>query len=193
MKGIMRIISGKFRGRRLRGPQGVDLRPTSDRLRETLFNILGATVGGAVVLDVFAGTGAIGLEGLSRGAREVVFIDSNPAAVRLIRQNLELCAVTSGCRILMADAFKSLRRLAREGFKADIIFLDPPYHWGPYDDLLGLLFLTGIASPGSRVVMEHHQKVPMPDSVSNFQRARSVRQGDKCLSFFEKRIISDES
>ncbi len=182
----MRIISGKFRGRRLQGPRGADLRPTSDRLKEALFDILGPEVIGSVFLDVFAGTGAIGLEGLSRGAREVVFIESSREAARLIRCNIELCGVTSGYRILQGNVFTSLRTLAREGLKADIAFLDPPYNWGPYRDLLVTLFKAGIALPGSRVVLEHHRKAALPESEPSFRCVRTVRQSDKCLSFCEQ-------
>ncbi len=180
----MRIISGKFRGKRLQGPRNTGLRPTSDRLKESLFNILGPDVQGASVLDAFAGTGAIGLEALSRGAREVVFIDSSRDALRLIRKNLELCDLTSGYRILQEDVFTSMRALARTGFHADIAFLDPPYHWGPYRDLIGTLFRSGIASAGSRVVLEHHSKAVVPEAETDFRCVRTVRQGDKSLSFY---------
>jgi 16S rRNA (guanine(966)-N(2))-methyltransferase RsmD len=180
----MRIISGKFRGRRLKSPRGMDLRPTSDRLKQALFNILGNAVDGAIFLDVFAGTGAIGLEALSRGAREVVFIESSRDSERLLRQNLELCGITVGYRLLQGDVFTQLRRLAREEFQADIVFLDPPYNWGPYRDLVQTLFRTGIASPMSRVVFEHHRKADLPDTGAGFRRVRTVQQSDKCLSFY---------
>jgi len=186
MKGSMRIISGKFRGKRLHGPRGAELRPTSDRLKETLFNILGPGIQGAVVLDAFAGTGAIGLEALSRGAQAIVFIESDREAVRLIRQNLQWCGVTSGYQILEEDVFTSLRALARSGFKADIAFLDPPYRWGPYRDLLATLFQTGIASAETRVILEHHWKTALPDSDPGFSCIRTVCQSDKCLSFYSK-------
>ncbi len=181
----MRIISGRFRGRRLKGPRGTDLRPTSDRLKESLFNIIGLSVSGSIVADIFAGTGAIGLEALSRNAEEVVFIESNREAAQLIRQNAALCGVASGYRILQADVFTSLRTLAREGFTADIAFLDPPYHWGPYEDLIETLFSAGIAGSGSRVVVEHHRKAALPESGPGFRLVRTVRQSDKCLSFYQ--------
>jgi len=181
----MRIISGRFRGRRLKGPRGMDLRPTSDRLKETLFNILAPEISGSRVLDVFAGTGAIGLEALSRGAQQVVFIESSQEAVQLIRQNLALCGITTGFRILPGDVFAALRTLAREAFEADITFLDPPYHWGPYRDLLEILFGSGIAPPGSRVVIEHHRKSLLPESGTGFRCVRTVKQSEKCLSFYQ--------
>jgi 16S rRNA (guanine966-N2)-methyltransferase len=180
----MRIVTGKFRGRRLKGPEGMDLRPTSDRLKQTLFNIIGPGVAGATILDVFAGSGAIGLEALSRGAREAVFVDSDRAAVRLIRQNLALCGLTSGYRILHGDVFAQLRMLGREGFRAGIIFLDPPYDWGPYADLVTTLFKAGIAREESRVIIEHHRKTTLPDGGPGFRRVRLVEQSDKCLSFY---------
>ena len=184
MRGPMRIIAGKYRGRRLQGPRGADLRPTGDRLKETLFSILGPALDGVTVLDVFAGTGAIGLEALSRGAREVIFIDSSREAVRLIRRNLELLGIASGYKILQEDAFTSLRALARSGFRADIVFLDPPYRWGPYSDLIGILFQTGIAAAETRVILEHHGKAGVPVTEPGFRRVRTVRQSDKCLSFY---------
>jgi 16S rRNA (guanine(966)-N(2))-methyltransferase RsmD len=181
----MRIVAGKFRGRKLKGPEGMDLRPTSDRLKQTLFNIIGPRVIGAAVADVFAGSGAIGLEALSRGAREAVFIDSDRAAVRLIRRNLALCGVTSGCRILHGDVFAQLRMLGREGFKAEIIFFDPPYEWGPYGDLVEVPFKSGVACEESLVIVEHHRKAVLPDSGPGFRRTRTVEQSDKRLSFYE--------
>jgi 16S rRNA (guanine966-N2)-methyltransferase len=182
----MRIITGMFRGRRLLGPRGMELRPTSDRLKEALFNILAAEIPHSRVLDVFAGTGAIGLEALSRGAQQVVFIESSKAAVKLIRQNLEICGVTSGFRIIAGDVFTSLRAAGREGFQAEIAFMDPPYNWGPYRDLLELVFACGIAVPSTRVVVEHHRKALLPESGAGFQRERVVKQSDKCLSFYKK-------
>lgn len=180
----MRIIAGKFRGKRLQGPRNTDLRPTGDRLKESLFNILAPDLPGARVLDAFAGTGAIGLEALSRGASEVVFIDASRDALRLIRKNLELCGVSSGYQIFQDDVFTSIRALSRAGFRADIAFLDPPYHWGPYRDLIETLFHNDIATIGSRVILEHHSKAAVPASETLYQCVRTVRQSDKCLSFY---------
>ncbi len=180
----MRIIAGELRGRKLRGPRGLGLRPTSDRLKQTLFDILGPSVRGSVFLDGFAGTGAIGLEAISRGAREVLFVDSGTDAVRLIRQNLEGCRVRSGFRILQRDIFTSLRELARQGFVADTVFFDPPYAWAPYEDLLELVFRTGVAGQDTLVVVEHHAKASLPECAADASRARTVVQGDKCLSFY---------
>jgi len=180
----MRIIAGEFRGRRLRSPRGFEVRPTSDRLRETLFDILGTQVRDAVVLDGFAGTGAIGLEAISRGAREVLFIEQSAAACRLIRQNLDLCGLTDGHQVFQGEAMRCLRLLGRAGFIADFVFLDPPYRWQRYSDLVDILFRMNIVRPGVPVVLEHRDKSAVPEVGEGYGRVRLVRQGSQCLSFY---------
>ena len=180
----MRVISGKFRSRKLQGPKGMELRPTGDRLKETLFDILGPNIGGAVMLDVFSGTGAIGIEGLSRSAGQVVFIENTLSACRLIQQNLGICGIDTGYRILQQDVFTAMRSLAREGFKAKIVFFDPPYNWKPYGDLLQITFQQELVSFPSHVVIEHHRKAVLPELGDGYVRSRIVCQGDHCLSFF---------
>jgi 16S rRNA (guanine966-N2)-methyltransferase len=175
----------------LLGPSGLDLRPTGDRLKESLFSIFGSQVISAVVLDVFAGTGAIGIEALSRGARQAVFIESAASACRLIRRNAELCGIATGYRIVQQDVFKALRFLGREGFKANIVFFDPPYDFEPYGDLLDITFTRGLAAQTARVVIEHHRKANIPESGAGFRRSRILRQGDHCLSFYEEDRIQE--
>jgi 16S rRNA (guanine966-N2)-methyltransferase len=182
----MRVISGTYKGRRLKGPEGLELRPTGDRLKETLFNILGPKITGADVLDVFGGTGAIGIEALSRGAREVIFIESSPTANRLIARNLKLCGIETGYRILKEDVFAALRSLARQGFKAAFAFFDPPYDWKPYRDLLEITFSRKLLPDDGLAVIEHYRKATLPESGDGFHRSRIVRQGDHCLSFYEE-------
>jgi len=182
----MRIIAGKYKGRKLNGPTGLELRPTGDRLKETLFNVFGPSVNGAIVLDVFGGSGAIGIEALSRGARQAVFIEIDAKACRLIRRNAELCGINSGYRIVQQDAFMALRALAREGFKASIVFFDPPYDFKPYGDLLEITFTRRLLSQSARVVIEHHRKSLLPESGKGYCRLRVIRQGDHCLSFYEE-------
>lgn len=181
----MRVIAGKYRGRRLKGPDATELRPTGDRLKETLFNILGPKIDGAVVLDVFGGTGAIGIEALSRGARDCVFIENSEAAARLILHNLRLCGIQSGYRLIQQDVFRALRFFARQGFRADLAFFDPPYKWEPYRDLLEITFDRHLLLPQGRAIIEHQRKASLPDSGDSYRRIRVVRQGDHCLSFYE--------
>jgi 16S rRNA (guanine966-N2)-methyltransferase len=181
---MVRIISGNMGGRRLQSPRGADLRPTGDRLKETLFNILGQNLTGLVVVDAFSGTGAIGIEALSRGASKVVFIDRSPESGQLIRRNLEICGVTKGYRLMQLDIFPCLRQLGREKFRADVIFLDPPYDWKLYQDLLGLVFKVGLADQNSLVVIEHHAKSHLPESGEGYSRKRIVTQSGHCLSVY---------
>jgi 16S rRNA (guanine966-N2)-methyltransferase len=182
----MRVISGKLKGRKLKGPEGLELRPTGDRLKESLFNILGPRLAGVSMLDVFSGTGAIGIEALSRGASEAVFIESSEAAVRLIQKNLKTCGIGKGYRIVEQDAFTALRALARQGFKANIVFFDPPYDWKLYADLLGIVFSKNLLSPPSQVVIEHYRKAVLPVTGDGYRQSRVVSQGDHCLSFYEE-------
>jgi len=185
---MVRIISGIMGGRRLQSPKGNDLRPTGDRLKETLFNILGQNLTGLVVVDAFSGTGAIGIEALSRGAGTVVFIDRSPESSQLIRRNLQICGVTKGYRLMQLDIFKCLRQLGRENFRADIIFLDPPYDWKPYQDLLGLVFNVGLADQNSRVIVEHHAKSRLPESGEGYSRKRIVTQSGHSLSIYTSKL-----
>jgi 16S rRNA (guanine966-N2)-methyltransferase len=180
----MRVISGRYRGRRLLGPSGTELRPTGDRLKESLFNILQPDIAGSIVLDAFGGTGAIGVEAISRGAREAVFIENTAVACRLIRKNLELCRIQTGYRILQQDVFAALRSLARQGFRANIAFFDPPYDWQPYGDLLKIVFNRNLLMQTSCAVIEHHRKASLPESGDGYRRYRVIRQGDQCLSFY---------
>jgi len=166
----------------------MELRPTGDRLKESLFNILKPRIAGAVVFDVFSGTGSIGIEALSRGADTIVFIDRDPAAGKLVRQNLEICGVEDGFQIIQEDVFTSLRSLARREVRADIIFFDPPYDWQYYADLLKLAFDSGIVTPGICVIIEHGRKAVLPESGDGYSRYRTVRQGDNCLSVYRKNV-----
>jgi len=180
----MRVIAGKYRGRHLKGPDGLEMRPTGDRLKESLFGILSPELPDAIVLDCFSGTGSIGIEALSRGARQVVFIESSNTNCRLIRANLKLCGIASGARVIKEDVFGALRALGREGFQADVIFFDPPYDFLPYKDLLEIVFSRGLAAASGRVVIEHRRKAALPEDGQNYRRTRITRQGDQCLSFY---------
>lgn len=182
----MRVISGKYRGRRLKGPEGLEMRPTGDRLKESLFGILSPVLPDAVVLDCFSCTGSIGIEALSRGARQVVFIEISNAGCKLIRENLKLCGIASGARVIREDVFGALRALGREGFQADVIFFDPPYDFQPYKDLLEIVFNRGLISTPAHVVVEHQRKAVLPEEGSGYRRTRVTRQGDHCLSFYSE-------
>lgn len=181
----MRIIAGKFGGRRLRSARRLALCPTSDQLRETLFNVLGRTVEGSLFVDVYAGTGAVGLEALSRGAREVVFIEEHPAGVALIRSNLGALGIGTGVEILATDALQGLESLAARRVRADFIFLDPPYA-AEEECLAALELLDGLRllAPSGLVIVEHSRRQELPERLTNLERTRVLVQGDAALSFY---------
>jgi 16S rRNA (guanine966-N2)-methyltransferase len=160
------------------------VRPTSDRLKETLFNVIGPGLHGLDFLDVFAGSGAIGLEAISRGAREVVFIEESRQNSLLIARNLRLLAIEGGYQLLQQEAFRALRYLGSLHLRYDVVFMDPPYRWPAYEDLLDLVFHARLADEATRVILEHHRKSDTPQSGAGYQVRRVIRQGDHCLTFY---------
>lgn len=185
----MRVIAGTYRSRVLKSLKGLALRPTSDRLRETLFNVLGASVAGSRFLDLFAGTGAIGIEALSRGAAEVVFVENHPPAVALIRRNLESLHIRSGATLLAAEVLRGLEKLAAhkkgETPGEDFIFLDPPYAAAKdYARVLEFLGSGHLLASGGVVVAEHRRSFDLPEEFGALRRCRVLKQGDAALSFY---------
>ena len=175
----MRIVAGEFRGRQLKSPTWDGLRPTSDRLRETLFNILGPSVRGARVLDGYAGTGAIGIEALSRGAAAVTFVEKDPRAVKLIEANLALLGASGAIiRAGLADAVVGLR-----GQVFDLIILDPPY--ADTAAVAAIAAAAPLVAAGTRVVVEHATRHVPPDEHSGLRLTRTVKAGDSAMSFYE--------
>jgi 16S rRNA (guanine(966)-N(2))-methyltransferase RsmD len=190
----MRIIAGTYRSRRLEAPPGLSTRPTSDRLRETLFNVLAPRIkgadGGAAFLDLYAGSGAVGLEALSRGAAKVTFVERAPAALKVLRRNLEQLGVASGYEV-RAEAVGGFLRSAAKSTprprKNEVVFLDPPYDAiKEYAATLGLLGAAqGILAPGALVVAEHRRKQTLEEQYGCLKRTRLLEQGDAALSFYE--------
>jgi 16S rRNA (guanine(966)-N(2))-methyltransferase RsmD len=183
------VIAGKYRSRQLKSLKGMALRPSSDRLRETLFNVLGERVVGSRFVDAFAGTGAVGIEALSRGARDVVFIEKHARAAALIKMNLESLEVQAGARVLPVDALHGLEILAKENSGArkgpDIVFLDPPYDSAEdYDRVLSFLGSGTLLGEGSLVIAEHRRNFELPGAVESLRCMRVLRQGDATLSFY---------
>ena len=178
----MRIIAGEFKGRRLDAPDWTGLRPTSDKLRETLFNILGPSIRGARVLDGYAGTGAVGIEALSRGAAHVTFVETDPRAVRLIAANLERCGIKSRHAIIPAWFAGADRRVGEAPF--DVLFLDPPY--GATELAHALAAAEPLAGEATLVVIEHAKRDPAPDQCGALTRTRVVTSGDSALAFYRR-------
>jgi 16S rRNA (guanine966-N2)-methyltransferase len=181
----MRIVAGKYGSRHLKSPGKLRVRPTSDRLRETLFDILGPSVVDSLFLDAYAGTGAVGIEALSRGARRAIFIEIARGAVALIRQNLAILDATADAEILHEDALKGLARLHARGERADFLFLDPPYEdVEEYHGAFELLAHSAPLAPTGIVIIEHRSTFPLPDFAGKLESYRRVRQGDATLSFY---------
>lgn len=181
----MRVIGGEFGGRKLKTPPGNRIRPTPDRLREALFNILAPRLAGKVFVDAYAGSGAVGIEALSRGAQQVIFIEADPRAARLIRENLELLGVRRGFRLVRARAHTVLPQL-----QADIVFLDPPYR-------LEREYATVLHQLGKRpvelVIVQHPRTLPLSERYGELVRVRQLRQGDNMLSFYEHQSETEPS
>lgn len=185
----MRVIAGKYRSRPLRSLRGMDVRPTSDRLRETLFNVLCAgnpsALNGSVWLDLFAGTGAVGIEALSRGAAQVHFVESSPKAARLIEQNLRSLGIKDGVQVIQANVLTELRRFQGANRTADFVFLDPPYRMqAAYRDTLDFLARSSLLRMESIVIAEHDSKSDPGEVFGPLGRYRRLKQGDAALSFY---------
>jgi 16S rRNA (guanine(966)-N(2))-methyltransferase RsmD len=182
----MRIIAGTHRSRILKSLKGLALRPTSDYLRETLFNVLGPAVEGSRFLDLYAGTGAVGIEALSRGATEAVFVENHAPAVKLIRENLASLKIQSGVEVISSTVAAALQKLSswpREPF--DFIFLDPPYAMEEeYEMVLSALGYSKLLTLNSIVIAEHRKTLDLAKSFGTLRRYRVLKQGDAALSFF---------
>ncbi len=181
----MRVIAGSLRSRILEAPPGLATRPTSDRLRETLFNVLAPRISGANFLDLYAGSGAVGIEALSRGAASVTFVERAPAALNVLRSNLTKLGIMAGFNIHSGNAVSFLRN-PHSVF--DLIFLDPPYDAAAeYAAALGLLggAAANVLALGGLVIAEHRRKETLQESYGSLARARLLEQGDAALSFFK--------
>jgi 16S rRNA (guanine966-N2)-methyltransferase len=170
----VRVIAGTLKGRRLESPTWGGVRPTSDRLRETLFNVLAPRIGGARFLDGYAGTGAVGIEAWSRGARQVAFVDGDPRARALIARNIARCGIADSCVIIRAT-FTALGVF-------DIALLDPPYDDPPE---LVIADTAALIAPSGVLVLEHARRRAAPEAAAKLRRSRQIRSGDSMLSFYE--------
>jgi 16S rRNA (guanine966-N2)-methyltransferase len=172
----MRVIGGEFRSRVLKSVPGLDVRPTPDRLREALFNVLAPRISGVVFADLYAGTGAVGIEALSRGALKSIFVEQNRAAVNVLRQNLKSLELEARAQVLQGRTTALLG-----GIHADIVFLDPPY-------ALEGEYLTALTKLGARsphlVIVQHDVRLKLAPAYGALQQTRVLRQGDNCLSFY---------
>lgn len=186
------MIAGTFRSRPLVAPRGRGTRPTSDRLRETLFNVLAPRIAGAVVLDLYAGSGAVGIEALSRSAKEAIFVENAEPALHAIRSNLASLGIRGGYSLEMRGVAAALRRLSDVKRMADIIFLDPPYDdVAEYESTFGLLGgeCRALLAPEAIVIAEHLKRLELTEQYGALKRYRVLKQGDSALSFYGLQIL----
>jgi len=172
----MRVIGGEFRSRVIKSVPGLDVRPTPDRLRESLFNILTPRIAGVVFADLYAGTGAVGIEALSRGASRAIFAENNRTAIGVLRENLKSLGLEGRAELRQGKATALIGKIT-----ADIVFLDPPYDLhGEYETALTKL---GEVPPGL-VIVQHDARLKLKPAYGALQQTRVLRQGDNCLSFY---------
>jgi 16S rRNA (guanine(966)-N(2))-methyltransferase RsmD len=180
----MRVIAGKYKGRLLRAPTWEGLRPTSDQLRETLFNVLAPRIAGARVLDGYAGTGAVGIEALSRGAVSVTFVERDRRAQGLIAANLAHCGISDGYAIIAASALRAFGELHARGAMFDLILLDPPYADNDTQITAVLTESVALLAPDGLVVLEYARRRQVPPAAGRLVQTRIVAAGDSALAFY---------
>ena len=179
----MRVITGSAKGRKLFEPKDQSVRPTTDMVKEAIFSIVQFDVPGRRVLDLFAGTGQLGIEALSRGARECVFVDSSPASLALVKKNLEACRMQAP--VIRSDALTYLSH----GGKFDLVFIDPPYAAGMYDDVLKAVFMFDILSEGGIILVESPRNEPLPDAPAPYEKGRTYHYGKISLTVYTRNSI----
>jgi 16S rRNA (guanine(966)-N(2))-methyltransferase RsmD len=182
---MMRVAAGAVKGHKLRSSRGMLLRPTSMKVKEALFNILGERIKGALFVDFFAGTGNIGIEALSRGADHVVFVENHLPSIKLLKDNLNTCGFKQKATISVTDAITFLKKAKRWSRKFDILFADPPYHGPLAERFLRHLSKSDMISKNAYVVIEHFHKVPLPDKADDLQLIRRYHYGDTLLSIYQ--------
>ena len=184
---VMRIISGVLKGRRLTTPKGQGVRPTSDRVKESIFNILGGEVEDKIVLDLFAGTGNLGIEALSRGARKALFVENGRQALKLIQRNLAQCGMEGRSEILAKDVNRAIGILKEKGDLFDLILLDPPYGKGWVGRTLMKLQSERVYHENSILVIQHDRREPLLDISNRWTLLRERKIGDTVVSFLAPR------
>ena len=189
----MRIISGTSRGRRLVAQRGRAIRPTSDRIKESIFNILGNEVQGKLIVDLFAGTGSLGIEALSRGAKKVLFVEIEKQALRIIQKNLSACGMQRHAEVVPRDVNRAIGMLHGRGESFDLILMDPPYRQGLIQATVEILESRPIHHEDSILVIQHDRRERLPDLTGAWDLIRQRRIGDTLISFLTPRAFKPEA
>ena len=182
----MRVIAGIYKGRKLEAPLDMSVRPTTDKVKEALFDIIMADVPGAVFCDLFAGSGAIGIEALSRGAEKCWFCDADRMSIRLVKANLRTCGIGDEARIVTGDYKKTLRKITD---KVDIFFIDPPYESGVYESCLSQIEILDLLTDDGIIITEHDSRTEIAEETDTFEKVRDHRYGKTVLSVYRKKNI----
>lgn len=181
----MRVIAGQFKGKRLKAPPGKNTRPITDMIKESLFNVLGDKVSGSIFLDLFAGSGSVGIEALSRGAEKVIFIDNNAMALKTIKQNISNCRINEGFEIYRNDVFKALEMLNRRERKFDLIYIDPPFtNTKIFDEVMKTIDNISILKQQGLLVIRTHRKLVLTNKLVNLEPYRSNIYGESVLHYY---------
>ena len=186
----MRIIAGIYKSRRINPPKGVELRPTADRVKESLFGILTTFIIDKKVLDLFSGTGNLGIEALSRGAGSCVFVDNNPRCIAAIKENLRSLGIQEQTAVAFRDGFRFIKEAHESGRSFDLILLDPPYYKDMIKKSLILMDNYNIITSSGIIIAEHHKadELPGPDKLKNLRQCRQERYGGSFLSFYKPKF-----
>lgn len=180
----MRIITGDFKGRRLEMPEGRDIRPTTEKVKEAIFSIIAGNVPGAVCVDLFAGTGNLGLEALSRGAEKCYFADNSRESLNLIKRNIAMCKAEEWSVVIPGDFERVLTRLGERGEKIDIFFLDPPYREGLYEKCFELIREYDLLAEEGIIIAEHGEREPLPEEIEGYIVLKERNYGSIAITIY---------
>ena len=186
----MRVVAGSARGRKLKAPRGMETRPTADRVKESIFNVLSSRLIATRVLDLFAGTGSLGIEALSRGADHAVFVEDNPRVIQIIRENVEAAGFVEKATVLRREAIGAIAEFQRSGEKFDLAFADPPYQKGWVSRVMQAMAAGPILAPGGVLVLEHTRREPAPQLVGALVLSRQLTYGDTVVSLYQEEVFS---
>ncbi|MCC3865822.1 16S rRNA (guanine(966)-N(2))-methyltransferase RsmD [Terrisporobacter petrolearius] len=181
----MRVISGKARGLKLNAPKNDDVRPTTDRVKESLFNMINPYIIDSNILDLFAGTGSLGIECLSRGANKCIFIDNSKESINIIKSNIKKARVENESIVLNLDFKSAINSLALKNEKFDVIFMDPPYYKNMFSDALGSIDNKNLLKEDGIIVVEHDTKDRFPDNIGRLYKSRDKKYGNTTLTFYK--------
>ncbi len=188
---IMRVISGVCKGRPLKAVQGMTTRPTTDKVKESLFNIIGPYFDGGKVLDLFSGSGSLGLEALSRGMEKGIFVEKDPKALQVIKTNIQACRMEEESEVLRSDALRSIRALGGRGLRFDLIMMDPPYKIAnTIPSILNAIEENQLLLEDGLIICEHGEELELPEQIGSYVKYRYEKYGITAISFFR---LQDEA